>query len=128
MGLDTYAMRETEEFDENNDVVMTGLDDSLFDGIHLIGGMCSGGSGSHSFRGKCYDDDVEKITGQSLYQESIAPVTVKEMARKITIKVGQQEDCKHVGNDWDCESCRLTHLKRWFQVAAENDAYVVGWW
>lgn len=47
--------------------------------INLIGGMMSGDGANGSFRGKCYSDMVEHITGVSLYKDCIDPLTVKKM-------------------------------------------------
>jgi hypothetical protein len=119
MGLDTYARQQSYD-------TTTEAPDSLFDGVLLMGGLVSGGGAS--FRGKAYAALIEEITGVSLYTSNIPVETVKEMAIKISKKSAELPDCTHEGRDWTCERCDITHLKRWFQVAADNDCIVHGWW
>jgi hypothetical protein len=88
MGLDTFAM-------------VRGLDgewepapDEPFEGIELVGGVFSGGTGSSSMRGKVYNLVVMAATGESLYQERIEPERVAEMARRLRAAV---EEAKRDG-------------------------------
>lgn len=119
MGLDTFA-RVTVDGESRS------LEDSLFEGVMLTGGMFSGGGAS--FRGKVYADLIEEVTGVDLYQERIEPEVVKEMAKKISTYAAKSPDCVHEVRPYHCDRCDITHLKRWFQIAAENDAYLHGWW
>jgi len=122
MGLDTFAYKK----DIDGDLVQA--PDELFEGILLCGGLFSGGGSS--FRGKVYARQIEEITGVSLYNELIDEETVKKMAVAISKYAASVRDCHHLdaGEKNRCETCELPHLKRWFQVAADNDCVVSGWW
>jgi hypothetical protein len=85
MGLDTYATQRGA--DGQSEVAP----DGPFDGIELCGGICSGGAGSSSIRGKVYAYVVQAATGESLYQERIEPETVAEMARLLRTAVGEAQ-------------------------------------
>jgi hypothetical protein len=122
MGLDTYARLSKADGPSEK------APDSLFDGINLCGGMLSGGSGSASFRGKVYANIIRDITGVSLYTDEIPTEIVKAMAVKLSQHAASQPDCAPNCAVPYCTRCELTHLKRWFQVAADNDCVVVGWW
>jgi hypothetical protein len=86
MGLDTYAMQ------RGADGKWEVAPDGPFDGLELCGGLCSGGAGSSSIRGKVYAHVVQAATGESLYQERIAPETVAQMARllRAAVEEGQR--------------------------------------
>lgn len=88
MGLDTYAMQRGADGDWEV------APDEPFDGIELCGGMCSGGSGSSSIRGKVYAHVVLAATSESLYDEHIEPERVAAMARRLRAAV---EDAKRLG-------------------------------
>lgn len=64
MGLDTIAARARSEVLPPEDI------------IQAFGGY-------PEFRGKMYSDAVERITGQSLYQEWIPPSTVRSMLNSL---------------------------------------------
>ena len=88
MGLDTLA-------------TMRGADgewepapDDPFEGIHLVGGVYSGGTGSSSMRGKVYASVVRAGTGASLFQRRIEPAAVVEIARRLRTAV---EEAKRAG-------------------------------
>jgi hypothetical protein len=120
MGLDTFAVV------EKSDGSMVRAPDELFDGVLLICGVLAG-SGA-SFRGKCYADVIEAATGVSLYTQHIPAAKVKEMAQNLSKVASVMPDCTHEGRDYDCWRCDTAHLKRWFQIAADNDFCVHGWW
>lgn len=88
MGLDTYAT--TRAADGEWELAP----DKPFDGLNLVGGMCSGGTDSSSIRGKVYVEVVAAATGESLYEERIEPARVAEMARRLRAAV---EEAKRVG-------------------------------
>jgi hypothetical protein len=85
MGLDTYATQR----DTGGEWEVA--PDEPFDGIELCGGICSGGTGSSSIRGKVYAHVVQAATGESLYQQRIAPETVAEMARLLRAAVDEAQ-------------------------------------
>jgi hypothetical protein len=88
MGLDTYAMA------RGADGEWEPAPDEPFAGIHLVGGVFSGGAGSSSMRGKVYANVVQAATGESLYRERIEPAAVAEMARRLR---GAVEEAKRAG-------------------------------
>ena len=81
MGLDTFATV------RGADGEWTPAPDEPFAGIHLVGGVFSGGAGSSSMRGKVYANVVGAATGESLFQERIEPAAVAEMARRLRAAV-----------------------------------------
>lgn len=88
MGLDTYAT------ERRADGSWEAAPDERFERLELCGGICSGGAGSSSIRGKVYAHVVLAATGESLYQERIEPEAVRELARRLRAAV---EDGKRVG-------------------------------
>ena len=120
MGLDTYA-------------VYSKTKTLNWAGIELCGGMLSG-NGSGSFRGKVYDDFIEAVTGESLYQESIPNKTVKKMADKLDTYVKNHNGntsrkwCSEVILIWPPKWYEVKSLAQWFKVAANGGATVNGWW
>lgn len=88
MGLDTYAMQ------RGSDGEWEVAPDEPFDGLELCGGICSGGSGSSSIRGKVYAAVLMAATGESLYEEHIEPERVAKMARRLRAAV---EEAKRAG-------------------------------
>jgi hypothetical protein len=91
--------------------------------LRLIGGMLSG-NGDGSFRGKCYADFVERVTGESLYQEVIKPEVVKQMAEKIAV---QQWEEQEAGREFENE-VEFKDLQRMFQAYAAAGHSLCGWW
>jgi hypothetical protein len=135
MGLDTYAavsrstkfsaVRET----ENGGI---GVKHELYKHIkNLVGGMLSA-NGQGSFRGKCYDQFIEDITGESLYQEEIRNDNVIAMAEALEeflsghMKVKDQDLINVDYGDMSFGEAR--DLAKWFRVTADNGYSVVGWW
>jgi hypothetical protein len=147
MGLDTYAK------ELGADGKWHSAPDEPFAGIRLVGGVFSGGTGSSSMRGKMYENVVYAATGESLYQERIAPEVVAEMARRLRAAV---EDAKRAGTrpgtteytvveeegqrtvseeiavldvaGMEIDAEKAEHLARWFEVCAERGYAVAGWW
>lgn len=132
MGLDTYAAQLGEDGDWHV------APDEPFAGLHLCGGMYSGGEGSSSMRGKVYDEAVLEATGEGLYQELIEPATVAQMARALRAAV---DAAKRAGPHVDSEGIPMLEvagcdiapgeaedLARWFEVCAERGFAIQGWW
>lgn len=88
MGLDTHAVVRGEDGN------WSPAPDEPFEGLRLMGGVCSGGSDSFSIRGKVYDEVVDAATGESLYQKRIEPETVAKIARCLRAAV---EEAKTAG-------------------------------
>lgn len=93
-----------------------------FGGINLIGGMMSG-NGDNSFRGKVYNDLIEEITGQSLYEEYIPPETVSEMADRLS-EINSKGFEKYDKN-LDFED--IEDLIKFFGVCKEKELGLYNW-
>jgi len=119
MGLDTYAMRGPDkELTEKDLEALEAAD------IQLCGGMLSGPA--DSFRGKVYDDLIERITGESLYQEWIPPETVKRMYEAL-VECDSKEAAEH-RYLYSITERDIIDLRKFFKVCAERNLGLVGWW
>jgi hypothetical protein len=113
MGLDTYAAR------SEKDIALSDEDIAAFEAadIQLCGGLFSGDAGS--FRGKVYNDLVEQITGESLYQFWIPPEVVQRMAQALASCDAEEEIARY---DMDADQPlvvgEIHNLRRFFQVCA----------
>ncbi len=106
--------------------------DEPFINISLCGGLFSKGEGSSSFRGKVYDAFVAKVTGISLYNEYISEGTVKKMAKDLR---GFKDSVDKGIVDWEPYSCDndicindLNNLVKYWEICAENNYAIAGWW
>src|SRR5262245_23531545 len=79
MGLDTYAMM-PDESAEHGTRSLSEEERSLFSGIKLVGGVFSSHGCAGSFRGKIYSGLIERLAGESLFQEWMSPETVRRVA------------------------------------------------
>jgi hypothetical protein len=141
MGLDTYASRYSPEYlatpkteweqmsEETRPCMTIPMEDKLFSKIPnvLCGGLFSGNGAGNSFRGKVYNDVVEYVTGQSLYQEAIPPETVREMADKLEAKTHMDLSNSFYAK-YDIKPAELQALAKWFRVVADEGGIVIGWW
>lgn len=125
MGLDCFAAV------GNTADGYTIMPESLFENNKLCSGICSGSNAS--FRGKVYNDYVEYVTGQTLYADIIPNKVVKIMADKLTKFI---EHFKRYDN-YAFEATEAVYgvnmseaemLADWFNVVADNDGVVLGWW
>jgi hypothetical protein len=136
MGLDTYAMRHNPKFDPtvpedtpDREYQYIPMEDELFKDVPncLCGGMFSGNGAGHSFRGKVYDDVVQSIANETLYQEEIPNEVVRNIAdafASATARGFNNKKCRlH-----DISPAELEALTTWFRVVADNGGVVVGWW
>lgn len=123
MGLDVYAVRSPE-------IGLSEDDEQAFEeaGIDLCGGIYSGGPGS--FRGKVYDMLILDFTGVSLYQEWIAPETVREMAESLQrVDPGTFE--KELAGNYSREvysAYSIENLRKFFDVCAKRGLGLTGSW
>ena len=139
MGLDTFA--DIGEKTDKKAVLVTikdhdGKDRQVINNAlyaeakDLCGGMLSGGGAS--FRGKVYDEVVEMVTEQSLYQERIENETVQVMAMKLKEYADALDDKKKdkeiPGLNYEITVGEVKSLATWFEVTADNGMDVVGWW
>jgi hypothetical protein len=123
MGLDSYAVK------------MENMSDEKFKGIGtLCGGMFSQGddgegSTGNSFRGKVYNDFVEKVTGYSLYEE-LDNYTCGKIADCIKKFLKGNPDDK----EWDYGKAftvtreEATTLAKWFKIVHDNDGSYHAWY
>lgn len=139
MGLDTFA--DVGEDTDREAVLVTIKDndgkdrevinnDLYKDAMNLCGGMLSGGGAS--FRGKVYDEIVEQVTGESLYQERIGTKTVQEMANSLRLYAdgleGADDEVANTDTNYEVTNGEIRSLAVWFEVTAEHGLEVVGWW
>lgn len=122
MGLDNYAcIRRGDKLEP--------MPNSLFAANHLVSGMFS--MDTNSFRGKAYNDYVQYVTGQSLYQELIEECAVVEMAKRLK-KFADNAFAAEPGfearNIYGLNKDVAEDLANWFQTVANNNGVVVGWW
>lgn len=117
MGLDTFAMRGATE-----------APDELFEGVGpLCGGMFSGGTGTASIRGKVYADLVERITGETLYQERIPNDIVGRMAAALE-QAAARGETSLPEDYYEVSPEEVAALAQWFRRAHESRCDVVNWW
>lgn len=97
--------------------------------LRLCGGMLSG-HGAGSFRGKVYSDLVERVTGESLYQEVIDNATVCKMADALDKWEPVPEPASIYGRQvqWAYTIEELRDLKRMFRAYADAGYELGGWW
>jgi len=120
MGLDNYAVIVNEREKKG-----TNAPDEKFKGINLCGGMFSGGQESSGIRGKVYDNLIERLTSESLYQEIILPDTVEKMS--VRLDQVEYDDLEEEDRNYFSKEV-FDNLKKWFSVCAENGYGIAGWW
>lgn len=100
--------------------------------INLIGGMMSGNGANGSFRGKCYSDMVEHITGISLYEDCIDPLTVKKMGEMMLAgyKDYRTNDGVYINNEYGDDNTKddLWSLGMLFTIAGDLGYSCVSWY
>lgn len=119
MGLDTYAMR-----GPGKGLTQEDLDAFEAAGIELCGGMLSGPT--DSFRGKVYDDVIQEITGEGLYDEWIPPERVKRMYEALA-KCNPEEAAKG-DYRYSMSESDIINLRKFFKVCADRKLGLFGWW
>ncbi len=130
MGLDTYAV---DSFDEKTGQYNV-AEDVGFEKLQLCGGMFSGSGGS--FRGKVYNDLIEELTDQTLYEEYIPPHKVKEMydkleAYRMSGKYESEQIISGINADPQGKVELLKEfddLVEFFRVCATEGYGLAGWW
>ena len=115
MGLDSYWT------DEEGAVLPWPQEDDVWRPKRIVNGTFSG-AGAASFRGKAYDAIVTRITGETLYQDTIPNEKVREMADKLWAVY------EEYGVDDFGPGVELYSLARMFKVYAEAGAQLRGWW
>lgn len=123
MGLDSmWRVRRGKEYLE---IDVSEKDLAILEAHPVCGGLFSG-HGAGSFRGKVYNDLVENLTGQSLYQEYIPPGTIQAMAEKLGKTSYAQASSRMT--HWRLDPEEYRNLQKMFEVYARYDAGLVGWW
>ena len=124
MGLDNYLTK-----DDTNELPSEVLED--LKGLNLCGGMLSGNGTNGSFRGKVYAEEVEQITGVSLYDAEIPPETLRSMAKAMILALGRVslsasvEEVLDNPTEYTDEVDDLTML---FAVGAKHGCTLVSWY
>lgn len=86
--------------------------------FNVCGGMFSG-HGNESFRGKVYSDLVERVTGVSLYEDSIDNGTILDMADKL--EEAAKADPEGPGGE-------VTRLAQMFRAHADAGHSLSSWY
>lgn len=120
MGLDSFWHPP-----EDTDVIPPSFNPEL----KLCGGMFSA-HGQGSFRGKVYNDLIERVTGVSLYQEVIDNDTVRAMADKLaSLPVASVPGSIYKqATSWDTSPEEIKDLQRMFKGYADAGYTLKGWW
>lgn len=136
MGLDTYAvvLKDNGDFsiEEAKRIFMR---DRLSRHILLVGGIFSGNGYDGSFRGKCYNDLIETVTGYSLYNHLIDPEEVKEIYLKLVEFRKKVKDEKSFER-WQKKNkfSYIMSLKEFdrlilfFKICVKHNLALHGWW
>lgn len=90
---------------------------------NLVGGVLSGDGNDGSFRGKVYAEDIERISGISLYQEHMCNEDVLNIADALEAWLLEP----------DVEGLRvplhdIKDLARVFRAYGNSGYYLMGWW
>ena len=124
MGLDVYASRTPHLKDDHERLTQEDIEAFQKTDAFLTRGLFSFGAGA--FRGKVYAPIVYRITGVDLYQKWIPPDVVKKMWESL-----ERCDSEKLVEE-DPIICSTTsvilELQRFFQVCAERNLGLIGWW
>ena len=128
MGLDSYwRVYDAEDDGPTQEVPEVDLD------VSLCGGMLSG-HGAESFRGKVYNDFIEELTDETLYQLCIRSDTIKTMAGDLEDHMEGQTSVWRlaVSELWGLtlqeKEQQAIDLVKMFRAYADAGACLVGWW
>lgn len=117
MGLDNFIIVEDEK-------LYSKIDKEL-GGAYLVRGILGN---DHWIRGKVYNEAIEVVTGQSLYQEEIDPKMVERMSKLISkTKARDMRDFLGWFEDDEYELF-WKGVQKFFKVAAKYGASIGGWW
>lgn len=123
MGLDSlWRIQKGKEYVE---IELDEKDVAILEAHPLIGGMLSK-HGQESFRGKCYSDLIQNLSGESLYQEYIKPERVQHIADKLNQTSHAQALSRMTR--WPLDKREFRNLQVVFTVYAKYGAGLVGWW
>jgi len=122
MGLDNFVSRSPD------DVVLTPEDERAFaeSGIALCGSMNT--DGVTSFRGKVYSMFVTDVTGESLFEEWLAPETVAGMAEKLAAcDPDTARERLDLDEDFVPSPGEIRDLQKLFRVCADRGLGIIAW-
>jgi hypothetical protein len=122
MGLDNFVSRSPGE------AVLTPEDERAIaeSGVSLCRGMQS--DGVTSFRGKVYAQFVSAVTGESLYEEWLAPRTVAEMADKLAgCDPESAEQGLDLYPDFIPSPGEIRDLQKLFRICADRGLGLIAW-
>ena len=119
MGLDNFAKRALGED-------LTEEDRAAFKAA--APNLCGGWAGEEPWdlRGKVYAVLVEEVTGESLYDDFLAPDTVKAMYEAL-------RDCEpgevvSYNPGFGDPEAQIRELRKFFKVCAERNLGIASWW
>jgi hypothetical protein len=127
VGLDNYASRSPDE------LTLTRDDEEAFEqaALQLCGGIFSGDA--TSFRGKVYWELVLEVTGESLLDPWLPPVTVRRMSRALSqhtpaelADINDELSPSRRGRT-ETSPAEMADLQRFFAICAERGIGIVGW-
>jgi hypothetical protein len=124
MGLDSYWLKDEETH--------TPMELEFEPELNLISGIMSG-SGSGSFRGKAYSDFIERISGISLYQETMPNSEVHKIANALE-DTDTDVMRQYFKDEWGFDESKeyydqhINDLTRMFRAYADAGAILHGWW
>jgi hypothetical protein len=122
MGLDNFVSRSPGE------AVLTPEDERAIaeSGISLCRGMHS--DGVTSFRGKVYEKFVVAVTGESLYQDWLAPETLGAMAAKLdACDPDTVRERLGLETDFVPSPGEMRDLRKLFRVCADRGLGIFAW-
>lgn len=115
MGLDNYAQPS-----RDRDLSKEDTQAFIQSGVSL--GGCEG-----SFRGKIYDECIDDITGESLYQEWIPSDRVKKMYQAL-VKCNPKEVAVKDSYAYSITESQILELRTFFKICAERNLGLWGSW
>ncbi len=113
MGLDNYAQPS-----RHGDLSKEDEQAFIRSGVSL-GGREGG------FRGKLYDECINDITGESLYQDWIPPDTVKKMYQAL-VKCDPKEVVAKGSYWYPITESQILELRTFFKICAERNLGLLG--
>jgi hypothetical protein len=121
MGLDTFAARTPK-------IELTEEDVAAFEDAQpkLAGGIAAGGW--ESFRGKLYDDVVQRVTRMSLYELWIPPEIVQKMSEAFDRCDPEAVSREAEDATYPTSAHEVVELRRFFRICADRGLGLVGWW
>jgi hypothetical protein len=101
--------------------------------LDLITGIAESLVDLPTFRGKTYNDLIEKVTGVSLYQTEIGNMNVRGMAQSLEDWIpeehlGELDELLGLEGNASVNCQQYNDLKRMFRAHADAGFSILGWW